>query len=68
MNPSCVNLFKLYADVQLESIYVESQVIGPLADDSVSWTTGIGHLVLKDVIASRSITVFIKQNGSAGAT
>lgn len=54
--------------VQLKSIYAESQVIGPLADGSVSWIGGVGHLVLKDVIASRSITVFIKQNSSAGAT
>lgn len=55
-------------NVQLKSIYVESQVIGPLADDSVSWIAGVGHLVLKDVIASRSISVLIKQNGSTSAT
>ncbi len=64
LDPSNVNII----NVQLKSIYVESQVIGPLADDSVSWIGGVGHLVLKDVIASRSITVFIKQNSSAGAT
>ncbi len=64
LDPLNVNII----NVQLKSIYAESQVIGPLADGSVSWIGGVGHLVLKDVIASRSITVFIKQNSSAGAT
>lgn len=68
LDPSGVNMIKVFANVQFKSIYVESQVIGPLADDSVSWIAGVGHLVLKDVIASRSITVFIKQNSSASTT
>lgn len=53
---------------QQKWIYIDSQVIGPLADDSVSWIGGVGHLVLKDVITSGSVAIFIKQNRCPGTT
>lgn len=44
--------------------YIESQVIGPLPDDTVTRMAVIGHLELEDIIATRSISVFIEQNTS----
>lgn len=42
--------------------YIESQVIGPLAYDTVTRMAVIGHLELENVITTRSIAVLIEQN------
>lgn len=42
--------------------YVESQVIGPLADDTVAWMAVIGHLELEDVVAAGCVSILIEQN------
>lgn len=48
-------------------IYVESKMVCPLADDFVSRVADIGHLVLEDVIATRSISVLVKHHSSSCA-
>lgn len=45
--------------------YVESQVIGPLADHMVPRVTVIGQLKLEDVVASGGVSVLIEQNAGA---
>lgn len=42
--------------------YIESQIVGPLADDMVARVAVIGHLKLEDVVASRSVPVLVEQN------
>lgn len=42
--------------------YIESQVIGPLANDMVPWVAVVGHLKLEDVVTTRSISILIEHN------
>lgn len=46
----------------VHSSYIESQIVGPLADDMVARVAVIGHLKLEDVVASRSVSVLVEQN------
>lgn len=46
----------------IQSSYIESQVVGPLANDTVSRMAVIGHLKLEDVVATRSVSVLIEQD------
>lgn len=43
-------------------------MVCPLADDFVSWAARVAELILKDVVASRSVPVLIeKDSGSSTA-
>lgn len=42
--------------------YIKLQVIGPLANDTITWMAMIGHLELEDVISTRSVSILIEQN------
>lgn len=54
-------LFLFMTTIQSAS-HVEPQVIGPLADDTVTRVAVIGHLELEDVVAAGSISVLVEQN------
>lgn len=54
-------LFLFMATIQSTS-HIEPQVIGPLADDTVTRVAVIGHLELEDVVPAGSISVLVEQN------
>lgn len=60
-------LFLFMTTVQSAS-HVEPQVIGPLADDTVTRVAVIGHLELEDVVAAGSISVLVEQNTRTGTS
>lgn len=51
----------LFIKVQV-SIYIESQVVCPLADNLVTRVADIRQLVLEDVITTRSVSIFIEHH------
>lgn len=49
-------------------IYIEAKMVCPLADILVARIADIGHLVLEDVISTRSISILIEHHSSSCAT
>ena len=45
----------------------EMELVGPVPNDSV-FCTSVGYLILEDIIASRSISIFIKSDGCSSTT
>lgn len=41
-------------------------MVCPLADDFVSWAARVAELILKDVVAARSVTVLVEKHTGAG--
>lgn len=42
-------------------------MVCPLADDFVARVADVGHLVLEDVIATRSVSIFVEHHSSSCA-
>ena len=49
-------------------IYIDSEVICPLADDPVTGVRDVRHLVLEDVVTTWSVSVLVEHHSSACAS